>query len=105
MTELRGAYALVRRFGEEALVLLRRGGGIHSVRTALIAHERDGQRREAREMSREDDVVMYTPYIPDLHLQRNVCVVGQLQKNVVSTCVAAVALETTVSDITDLNFL
>lgn len=54
-------------------------------------------------MSRKDKVLKYTPYVPDATTpleEDHVCVVRQLQKIVVLTCVAAVALETTIRDIT-----
>ncbi|CAM9196126.1 unnamed protein product [Laminaria digitata] len=63
VTELTSAYALVRRLGEEAIILLRRHHCVSTVRAELIARERADQRREAREMLREDKEDKYTPYI------------------------------------------
>lgn len=54
VTELRCAYAFVRKFGEEALVLLRRYRSVASARAELTAREKTEQAREARAMFRED---------------------------------------------------
>lgn len=56
-TELRCAYAFVRKFGEEALVLLRRYGSVANARAEIVRR----QTREARAMVREDK---YTPKRP-----------------------------------------